>query len=71
MFYISKFSFSVLPESPRWLISKGHYEHAERILRRIAKTNGTQFNSLDYEHLINEEKKVMKTFDLLFIKKFI
>ncbi|CAF4584025.1 unnamed protein product [Rotaria sp. Silwood1] len=49
--------YFVLPESPRWLISKGHYEHAERILRRIAKENGSFFDSMAYDHLINEEKK--------------
>ncbi|CAF1138814.1 unnamed protein product [Rotaria sordida] len=47
----------ILPESPRWLISKGHYNHAERVLRRIAKTNGSFFDSMAYDDLINEEKK--------------
>ena len=49
---------SILPESPRWLISKGHYEHAERILRRIAKKNGKNFDSTEYQRLINAEKQV-------------
>ncbi|CAF1306823.1 unnamed protein product [Rotaria sordida] len=51
------FFYFILPESPRWLISKGHYNHAERVLRRIAKTNGSFFDSIAYDDLINEEKK--------------
>jgi hypothetical protein len=53
------FSHSILPESPRWLISKGHYDHAEQILRRIAQTNNTRFNDKAYQQLIKEEKKVI------------
>ncbi|CAF1291039.1 unnamed protein product [Rotaria sp. Silwood1] len=60
------FFYFVIPESPRWLISKGHYEHAERILRRIAKVNGCFFDSNAYGHLINEEKKR----EALYPKKF-
>ncbi|XP_049779957.1 carcinine transporter-like [Schistocerca cancellata] len=29
-----------LPESPRWLINKGHTEEAFKVLERIARTNG-------------------------------
>ncbi len=50
--------FSILPESPRWLISKGHYDEAEKILRRIAKTNKNTFDSIAYQRLVTEEKKV-------------
>lgn len=51
---------SILPESPRWLISKGHYEHAERVLRRIANTNGKQFDQTKFNRLVYEEKKVLR-----------
>jgi hypothetical protein len=50
----------VLPESPRWLISKGHYDHAERVLRRIARSNKNHFDSTAYQRLVTAEKKVIK-----------
>jgi hypothetical protein len=59
LWFVGFCSYSVLPESPRWLISKGHFEHAERILRRIAKTNKTHFDSTAYKRLVNAEKKVI------------
>ncbi|XP_022106159.1 organic cation transporter protein-like [Acanthaster planci] len=36
------FSFlSFLPESPRWLISKRKFKQAEKVIRKIAKVNGS------------------------------
>ena len=49
---------SILPESPRWLISKGRYDAAEKVFREIASTNETVFDPIAYERLIHEEKKV-------------
>ncbi|CAF1264627.1 unnamed protein product [Adineta steineri] len=50
--------YFILPESPRWLISNGHYEHAERILRRIGKRNKKNFDSVAYQKLIQTEQKL-------------
>jgi hypothetical protein len=49
---------SVLPESTRWMISKGHYSQAERLFRKIAKTNGRTFDQDAFEKLKNEQEKV-------------
>ncbi|XP_060567474.1 organic cation transporter protein-like isoform X4 [Ruditapes philippinarum] len=32
--------FWIIPESPRWLISKGRYEEANKIIQKCAKVNG-------------------------------
>ncbi|XP_038058409.1 organic cation transporter protein-like [Patiria miniata] len=32
----------ILPESPRWLISKGRFKEAKKIITKIAKVNGTK-----------------------------
>ena len=34
------FTWTMLPESPRWLISKSRTKEATKILSRIAETNG-------------------------------
>ncbi|CAF3885922.1 unnamed protein product [Adineta steineri] len=51
------FFYFLIPESPRWLISKGYYDEAEKILCQIAKTNKTEFDSIAYQRLKTEEKK--------------
>lgn len=50
---------SLLPESPRWLISRGHYDRAEKLLREIAKQNKNNFDSIAYQRLVTEERKVI------------
>jgi len=32
----------IMPESPRWLISKGRYQEATKIVEKIAKVNKVQ-----------------------------
>ena len=58
--FISNFPFSILPESPRWLISKGQFDRAEVILRRIATANKKRFDPEAYEKVKEEQRKVVK-----------
>jgi len=39
----SIFSISLLPESPRWLMEKGHVAEAEKVLLEAAEVNGTPY----------------------------
>ncbi|CAF2673341.1 unnamed protein product [Rotaria sp. Silwood2] len=51
--------YFILPESPRWLISKGRFDEGEKILRNIAKINNCVFNSDAYKKLKDEQIKNM------------
>ena len=50
--------FSVLPESPRWLVSKGRFADAEKILRRVAVDNKRNFDQVAFAKLKEEQEKV-------------
>jgi len=63
--------FSILPESPRWLISKGHYDEAEKVFSQIAKTNKNTFDSTAFECLVTEEKKVSNYNKEKYMHKFL
>merc|ERR1712223_1104348 len=53
--------YFLVPESPRWLISKGQTEEAKHVLKRIAKNNGVKIEStrlnILFEQLVNNVKK--------------
>lgn len=34
----------LMPESPRWLITRGRIDDAKKVLERIAKVNGKSIN---------------------------
>ncbi|BFZ09185.1 hypothetical protein BsWGS_12224 [Bradybaena similaris] len=48
----------LLPESPRWLINKGKYEEASKVLRHAAKRNGVDIpdHLLDFSKMERERK---------------
>jgi len=51
------FFYFVLPESPRWLISKNRFDKAERVLRRIAVQNQRNFEPRLFAQLKAEQEK--------------
>ncbi|XP_012934953.1 organic cation transporter protein [Aplysia californica] len=48
--------FFLVPESPRWLVSRGRYEEARVILQKVAKMNRKTFPTVLYEKMVEEEK---------------
>lgn len=67
--------FSLLPESARWMISKGHYKKAEELLRKMAKINKRTFDEEAFQKLIKTQEEVnnknipktasQKTYDII------
>ncbi|CAF4697417.1 unnamed protein product [Rotaria sp. Silwood1] len=47
----------LVPESARWMISKGQYEQAEKLLRKIAKTNKRPFDEEAFQRMIVDQEK--------------
>jgi hypothetical protein len=58
---------SVLPESARWLVSKGRFDEAEKSLRHIAIINKRNFDSDAFEQLKETQNKVSKIYCSLII----
>lgn len=46
MSLIALFSVCFIPESPRWLISRGRYKKAFEVYKRVAKFNGVLFTDM-------------------------
>ena len=46
-------TFRIITESPRWLMSKGRFDEAEKIIQNVAKVNHAKLP----EPLLTEEEK--------------
>ena len=68
IFFFVLFIFSILPESPRWLVAKQRYEEAEELLKKIATKNKTIFNKATYDQFVREDKKVMTHAKQIWVK---
>ena len=58
-------NFRIIPESPRWLLSRGKTEQAEKIIQKCAKVNGVTLPEkiIDKETIDDGEKQsVLKMF---------
>lgn len=56
---------SCVPESPRWLVAENRIPEAAKIIRRIAKGNGTQLPPNFEEELQDEYRN--KIVELIFV----
>ncbi|XP_067675163.1 organic cation transporter protein-like [Haliotis asinina] len=51
-----------IPESPRWLLSKGKNERAKKTLRKIAQSNGVTISEYDLDSVTTREESKIEYF---------
>ena len=51
------FGFMFMPESPRWLLRKGHPEQARETLRKIRGTPNVDKELMDIEKMFKQEEE--------------
>jgi hypothetical protein len=50
---------SVLPESPRWLLSKNRQDEALEIIKNVAKTNKKELNLETWNSLVEKQNVII------------
>lgn len=50
--------FRIIPESSRWLASRGRHKEAKDILLKIAKENGVSIPDSAFDELLNQQPAV-------------
>ncbi|RXG53382.1 Solute carrier family 22 member 7 [Armadillidium vulgare] len=55
---------TILPESPRWLLSKSRISECEKYLKRISETNGRTYSEATREYLLQAQKEETQSYSL-------
>ncbi|KAL7648662.1 UNVERIFIED_CONTAM: hypothetical protein RMT77_000569 [Armadillidium vulgare] len=56
--------YRILPESPRWLLSKSRISECEKYLKRISETNGRTYSEATREYLLQAQKEETQSYSL-------
>ena len=48
-----------MTESPRWLISKGHFKKAEKVIRKVARVNKKDLSDDFFDNMQLEKQNVI------------
>lgn len=70
-FVDSNISFSILPESARWMMSRRDYTKAEKLLKDNAKINKRSFDQEAFERLRNEHEQVFHFYSITFFLEIV